>query len=52
VSTTEQAVDIAEAYMAELRGQLDRLMGGDTGGLSDGPTPQQSGREEVYGDDD
>ena len=51
-TTTEQAVDIAEAYMAELRGQLDRLMGGDTGGLSDGPTPNDPGSQEVYSDDD
>jgi len=36
-STTEQAVDIAEAYIGNLRSQIDRLMGGgsDAGGLPD-----------------
>jgi len=37
-TTTEQAVDIAEAYIGQLRGQIDRLIGGDdAGGL-----PEQS----------
>ncbi|MDG5775964.1 hypothetical protein VB773_14245 [Haloarculaceae archaeon H-GB2-1] len=34
-TTTEQAVDIAEAYINQLRGQVDRLLGGDAGGLPD-----------------
>jgi hypothetical protein len=57
-TTTEQAVDIAEAYIGQLRGQIDRLIGGDdSGGLpgdgSAGPSPDTTGpsRETGVSDD-
>jgi len=54
-TTTEQAVDIAEAYIGQLRGQIDRLIGGDdSGGLpgagDQGPAdPTTNGRSRETG---
>lgn len=56
-TTTEQAVDIAEAYIGQLRGQIDRLIGGDdSGGLpgdgAAGPSPDATASRETGVSDD